>query len=235
MESKTCPWCGDPIQQRPGRGRPPVYCSTRCRRYAYEQRRAAEREGQPVRVVVKQSPPHVIERTRQAWSRPDPNALAEALEEYPDLAAPVLRRMVELAVNDRLSERARTALGTYLVRFTGELFRARFAFSQRPATSATRVVTAEQWGYLAVATDRITAAERALDLRTRALDQREERLQQRQTELDRRAEDIAQRYEQAGEHEEQARRIRHRLNDFETQARRQQTAGPGGSFYRATP
>lgn len=188
-----------------------------------------------MRVVVEKSPPHVIERTRRSWSRPDPNALAEALEEYPDLAAPVLRRMVDLAVNDRLSERARTALGTYLLRFTVELFHARFAFNRLPATSTTRAVTAEQWGYLAAAAGQITAAERALDARERALGQHEERLQQRQTELDRRAEDIAQRHAQAREHEEQARRTRHRLKELETQARHQQTAGPGRSFYRATP
>ena len=146
MESKICPWCTGPVAPKPGRGRPPVYCSDQCRRYAYEHRRAAQRESQPVRIIVEKTPPQVIERTRRAWSRPDPNALAEALEEHPDLAAPVLRRMVELATNERLSNRARTALGAHLARFTAELFTARFAFNPRPATTTGRVITAEQWG-----------------------------------------------------------------------------------------
>jgi len=181
-----------------------MYCSDQCRRYAYEHRRAAQRESQPVRIIVEKTPPQVIERTRRAWSRPDPNALAEALEEHPDLAAPVLRRMVELATNERLSNRARTALGAHLARFTAELFTARFAFNPRPATTTGRVITAEQWGDLAAAAGQITAAERALDARERALTAREERLRQRQYHLDQRAQDIAYRPAQARSHEPQA-------------------------------
>lgn len=233
MESKICPWCTGPVAPKPGRGRPPVYCSDQCRRYAYEHRRAAQRESQPVRIIVEKTPPQVIERTRRAWSRPDPNALAEALEEHPDLAAPVLRRMVELATNERLSNRARTALGAHLARFTAELFTARFAFNPRPATTTGRVITAEQWGDLAAAAGQITAAERALDARDRALTAREERLRQRQDDLDQRAQDIAYRHAQARAHEEQARRIRHQLNDLEAQARQHPTH-QGSSFYRPT-
>jgi hypothetical protein len=36
----TCPRCGAPLPQRK-RGRPPKWCSQRCRREAYEERRAA--------------------------------------------------------------------------------------------------------------------------------------------------------------------------------------------------
>lgn len=233
MESKTCPWCTGPIALKPGRGRPPVYCSDQCRRYAYEHRRAAQREGQPVRVLVEKAPPQVVERIQRAWSRPDPSALAEALEEHPDLAAPVLRRMVELATNERLSDRARTALGVHLARFAAELFAARFAWNPRPATVTARAVTAEQWGELAAAAGRITAAERGLDDRERALTAREERLRQHQADLDRRAEDITHRHAQARAHEDQARRIRHRLQDLEAQARQHRT-GPGSSFHRPT-
>lgn len=230
-----CPWCRGSIERKPGPGRPAVYCSDRCRRYAYEQRRAAQRDGEPVRVVVEKSPPRTVERTRQAWSRPDPNALADALEEHPDLAAPVLRRMVELAINERLSERARVALGTYLMRFTTELFGARYAWNPRPATATARAMTADQWGHLAAAGDKVTAAERAFDHRQRTLDYREKKLQQRQDELDRRAEDVAQSYARARKHEEQTRRIRHRLEALEAQSRRQQAPGSGSSFYRPGP
>ena len=35
-----CPRCGSPLKRK-GAGRPPVWCSQRCRRAAYEERRAA--------------------------------------------------------------------------------------------------------------------------------------------------------------------------------------------------
>lgn len=213
-----------------------MYCSDRCRRYAYEQRRAAERDGEPVRVVVEKSVPRTMQRTRQAWSRPDPNALAEALEEHPDLAAPVLRRMVQLATNEQLSERARVSLGTYTARFITELFAARFALNPRPATATARALTAEQWGQLAAAGDEITAAERALDHRERMLTNREEALERKQqeyqTKLDRYAEEVARMHARAREHETQARRIRQRLEAVEAQSRRQQFLGSGSSFHR---
>jgi hypothetical protein len=236
MSTTTCPWCEGVLERKPGRGRPSVYCSDRCRRYAYEQRRAAEREGEPVRVVVEKSAPRTVQRTHQAWSRPDPNALAEALEEHPGLAGPVLRRIVQLATNERLSERARVSLGTYLARFITELFDARFAFNPRPATATARALTAEQWGQLAAAGDKITAAERVLDHRERMLTNREEALerkqQQDQAKLDRHAEEISQMHARAREHETQARRIRQRLEAVEAQSRRQKFLGSGSSFHR---
>lgn len=236
MEPKTCPWCAGPVQPTPGRGRPAVYCSPRCRRYAYEHRRAAQRAGEPVRVVVERPAPQVIERTRRVWSRPDPTALAEALQEHPDLAAPVLGRMVQLATTGRLSEQARTALGAQLVRFTAELFTARFALNRRPATGTAGTVSPEQWGELAAAANRVTAAERALDARERALNAREERLQRRRDELDRREQEIADRQARARVHEDQARRIRHRLQDLEAGTRQQAARpGAGSSFFRPIP
>lgn len=38
--SWACPRCGSPLKRR-STGRPPIWCSQRCRRAAYEERRAA--------------------------------------------------------------------------------------------------------------------------------------------------------------------------------------------------
>lgn len=46
----TCAWCGGAIEVRP-RGRIPTWCSTSCRRRAWEQKRAAESGRSAVTVV----------------------------------------------------------------------------------------------------------------------------------------------------------------------------------------
>jgi hypothetical protein len=241
MSTTTCPWCKGVIERKSGRGRPSVYCSDRCRRYAYEQRRAAEREGEPVRVVVEKTPPHTIQRTRQVWVKPDPNALADALDENPELVGPVLERIVQLAVGRRLSERSRVRLGISVAHFVAQLIKARSPWSVYPAAATARDFTAEQWGQLAAAGDQITAAERALDVRAEMLTRYEELLRRDREQYQQRREwqeeQTAQKYALAREHERETRRIRDRLQVLEAQARYQggqKGPGPGSSFYRPT-
>jgi hypothetical protein len=241
MSAATCPWCEGVIERKSGRGRPSVYCSDRCRRYAYEQRRAAEREGEPVRVVVEKTPPREVLRTRQVWVKPDPNALADALEENPELVGPVLQRIVQLAVGRRLSERSRVRLGISVAHFIAELIKARSLWDVYPAAATGRAFTAEQWGQLAAAGDQITAAERALDDRARVLTKYEEVLRRDREQYQERREwqeaQTAQRYALAREHEQKTRQIRDRLQVLEAQARYQggqRRPGSGSSFYRPT-
>lgn len=54
----VCPRCGDPISPSPsGRGRPRRWCSQRCRRAAYEERRAAANGAIATEIVVQQVEP----------------------------------------------------------------------------------------------------------------------------------------------------------------------------------
>lgn len=48
----TCPRCGQIVTPKPGRGRPPKWCSQACRRAAYEERRAAASGAIAVRTVT---------------------------------------------------------------------------------------------------------------------------------------------------------------------------------------
>lgn len=46
----SCPRCGERLLRRP-RGRPPWWCSQRCRRAAYEERRAAANGAVAIKIV----------------------------------------------------------------------------------------------------------------------------------------------------------------------------------------
>jgi hypothetical protein len=72
-------------QQWPPRpGRPPLWCSQRCRRAAYEERRAANNGAIAVRIEVKEKPvDRIVERVRVQTTTAAPTAA--------DAAAIVLR------------------------------------------------------------------------------------------------------------------------------------------------
>lgn len=74
-----------PRQQWPPRpGRPPIWCSQRCRRAAYEERRAAKNGAVGVRIEVKEKPvDRIVERVRVETTTAAPAAA--------DAAAIVLR------------------------------------------------------------------------------------------------------------------------------------------------
>ena len=68
MADKKCPRCGKelpspPVPPRPGR--PPTWCSQRCRRAAYEERRAAANGAIAVRTEIIEKPvERIVERVR---------------------------------------------------------------------------------------------------------------------------------------------------------------------------
>jgi hypothetical protein len=68
MEVKQCPRCGTALPATswpPKPGRPSVWCSQRCRRAAYEERRAAANGAIGVRVEIVEKPvERIIERVR---------------------------------------------------------------------------------------------------------------------------------------------------------------------------
>lgn len=51
MEAPKCPRCGDEMPQSRPTGRPATWCSPRCKRAAYEERRAAANGAIAVKVV----------------------------------------------------------------------------------------------------------------------------------------------------------------------------------------
>ena len=234
MDPGECAWCGTRLEPRTGRGRPAVYCSVRCRRYGYEQRRAAVREGDPVRVVVQRPAPEVVERVRQRWSRPNPQQVVEALEEDPELAGSVLRRIVELATNGRLSERSRVVVGKHLGWFAVEAFRARVSMDRRPATGLVRELSAEQWGVLAAVADRSTRAEQVMTREREQLDQRAKLLAEREAELVQRSRQVQVREDDLVEQHRQVRELKRRLRSAQsTPANSPKPGHSGSSFFRS--
>ena len=234
MDSQKCAWCGERLEPRAGRGRPAVYCSARCRRYGYEQRRAASRVGDPVQVVTRQSAPEVVERVRQRWSQPEPQQVAEALDEDPELAGPVLRRIVELATNGRLSERSRVAVGKQLGRFAVEAFRARVSMDRRPATGLVRELSAEQWGVLAAVADRSAYTDQVLAREREQLNRSGQLLEKREAELTQRTQQVQVREDELVEQHRQVRELKRRLRAALSQSASSPECGhSGSSFFRS--
>lgn len=68
MDDKRCPRCGEalpPPPASPRPGRPPTWCSQRCRRAAYEERRAAANGAIAVRTEIVEKPvERIVERIR---------------------------------------------------------------------------------------------------------------------------------------------------------------------------
>lgn len=68
MAAKQCPRCGEalpPPPASPRPGRPPTWCSQRCRRAAYEERRAAANGAIAVRTEIIEKPvERIVERVR---------------------------------------------------------------------------------------------------------------------------------------------------------------------------
>lgn len=68
MAAKQCPRCGEalpPPPASPRPGRPPTWCSQRCRRAAYEERRAAANGAIAIRTELVEKPvERIVERVR---------------------------------------------------------------------------------------------------------------------------------------------------------------------------
>jgi endogenous inhibitor of DNA gyrase (YacG/DUF329 family) len=88
MKEPACPRCGGPMPQPRSTGRPATWCSDRCKRAAYEERRAAANGAIAVKIVEK-----VVQ--------PDANTLNECADRV--MASPVACRRVL----DHLAELAR--------------------------------------------------------------------------------------------------------------------------------
>lgn len=108
MERKWCTRCGaemPAVPWPPKPGRPPIWCSQRCRRAAYEERRAARNGAIAVRVEVIEKPVQkVVKRVRIETQRV-PSTPAEAAQivlESPRACRTVLESLAADAVAGRL-------------------------------------------------------------------------------------------------------------------------------------
>jgi len=83
MEGRRCPRCSGalPLAPWPPKpGRPPVWCSQRCRRAAYEERRAAANGAIAVRVEIVEKPVERLVERVQIESQRGPVSPAEAAQ-----------------------------------------------------------------------------------------------------------------------------------------------------------
>jgi hypothetical protein len=113
-DQPVCPRCGALIEAASGRGRPRLWCSQRCRRGAYEERRAAQNGAIAVRIeVVEKTVKKVLYRERDravAASSPSPQDAIQALLNSPHACAILLDSLAAKAVKGdlRSSEHAPT-------------------------------------------------------------------------------------------------------------------------------
>lgn len=81
--SRCCPRCGSEFPPKPGqsrRGRPSVWCSQRCRRAAYEERRAAASGAVAIRIETVEKPVEKVIVRVQTETHMVPLSPAEAAE-----------------------------------------------------------------------------------------------------------------------------------------------------------
>lgn len=111
-EPRRCPRCSSEMPSQPGqsrRGRPPVWCSQRCRRAAYEERRAASNGAVAVRVETVEKPVEKIivrVRTEIQTVPVNPADAAEIVKSSPRACRAVLEFLAAEADAGRLSSGA---------------------------------------------------------------------------------------------------------------------------------
>jgi len=94
MDDRTCPRCGGPMPSPRPTGRPATWCSDRCKRAAYEERRAAANGAIAVKIVEK-----VVVQDAH-----DLHECANRVMESPAACRRVLDHLAELARSDQLSD-----------------------------------------------------------------------------------------------------------------------------------
>lgn len=105
MQVGSCPRCGRPVEWA-GRGRRPRWCSQRCRRAAYEERRAAGSGAIAVRVIERE---RVTERVRTQLREPTVAECAERVLASPRACREVVIGLTDRAADGRLNFGAHTA------------------------------------------------------------------------------------------------------------------------------
>ena len=121
LELRTCPYCGTDFYYEKGPGRPPIYCTDNCRKYAAAHRKYAQTTNTPVRLLhaspveVTPAPAPVIR-----YIKPSKEQMKDYLRSDPATVIPHLVKELGFCLNDRKiprTERAEIAqiLGLVLV------------------------------------------------------------------------------------------------------------------------
>lgn len=114
MQPRTCPRCNATIEES-GKGRPPIWCSQKCRRAAYEERRAgaAGAISIEIREVVREIEREVV---RMEKRKPSIEECVERVLVSPRACRDVLDALAIKAEADRLDSGLHTATVAAAVR-----------------------------------------------------------------------------------------------------------------------
>lgn len=121
LEPRICPYCGTDFYYEKGPGRPPIYCTDNCRKYAAAHRKYAQTTNTPVRLLhaspveITPEPTPVIR-----YIKPSKEQMKDYLRSDPTTVIPHLVKELGFCLNDRKiprTERAEIAqtLGRVLV------------------------------------------------------------------------------------------------------------------------
>lgn len=119
MQPRPCPRCNAPIEES-GKGRPPIWCSQKCRRSAYEERRAgaAGAISIEIREVVREVEREVV---RVETKTPPIEECAERVLASPRACRDVLDALATRAEAGRLDSGLHTATVDAAVRLVEAL------------------------------------------------------------------------------------------------------------------
>lgn len=128
LEPRTCPYCHTDFYYEKSPGRPPVYCTDTCRKYAAAHRKYAQETKTPVRIIhaqpVKITPePAPVIR----YIKPTKEQMKDYLRSDPATTIPHLVRELGFCLNDRKIPRAeRAEIAQTLGRVLVQLARAEY-------------------------------------------------------------------------------------------------------------
>lgn len=114
MQARECPRCGRLVEGL-GRGRPPVWCSQRCRRSAYEERRAAAAGAIAVQVVEREM---VVERVNTRLREPTVQECVQRVLASPRACREVVNGLAVLAEAGGMDSGGHTATVTAVRRLS---------------------------------------------------------------------------------------------------------------------
>lgn len=128
LEPRTCPYCGTDFYYEKGPGRPPIYCTDNCRKYAAAHRKYAQDTNTPVRLLhaspveITPVPTPVIR-----YIKPSKEQMKDYLRSDPATAIPHLVKELGFCLNDRKIPRTeRAAIAQTLGRVLVQLARAEY-------------------------------------------------------------------------------------------------------------
>lgn len=109
-ETRTCPYCHTVFYYEKGPGRPPIYCTDTCRKYAAAHRKYAQETNTPVRLMhaspveITPEPAPVIR-----YIKPSKEQMKDYLRSDPANVIPHLLKELGFCLNDRKIPRAERA------------------------------------------------------------------------------------------------------------------------------